>query len=55
MQGWRALHQDFIDNKLRVTWVDGTDDPANDIIELIDMREIDFIDMLAEERGFKLS
>ncbi len=26
---WYSLHTDFIDEKIRVTFVNGTDDPAN--------------------------
>ena len=26
---WRALHNDFVDGKIRVTFVNGVDDPIN--------------------------
>jgi len=31
---WKSLHTDFINNKYRITWVNGTDDPENDPIEV---------------------
>ena len=52
--GWRSLHQDSIDGKKRVTWVNGSDDPDNQPIQFRDMTEREFINYLAETHGITI-
>jgi len=47
MIGFRALHQDHINLELRVTWVNGSDNPSNDIVQKRSLTQRAFIQEIA--------
>ena len=55
MIGYRALHQDFIKEKFRVTWVNGTDNPSNNTRTLDTLTERQFIQRLARSQGIRIN
>ncbi len=52
--GWRNLHTEFIDNKIRATWVNGNDDPSNTPEPVTNMTQAQFIKFLAVEFDINL-
>jgi len=55
MSGFRSSHQDFIGGKIRVTWVNGTDDKANIIRPARPLTQRAFIEELAAERNVSIT
>jgi len=54
-RGFRSLNQDLINGRLVVTWVNGTDDPANTPTPTRRMTRTQFVDELAEREQVRLS
>ena len=54
MSNFSALHQDFIDGKLRITWVNGNDNPDNNPRLARQLSQNQFIDELAEGQGVSI-
>jgi len=54
MSTFRSLHEDFVPNGIKVTWVSGSDDPGNTPRTLRPMTESNFIKEQAESQGVRI-
>jgi len=52
---FHAIHHDIIDNKQRVTWINGTDDPNNTPRQLRRMTEREYVKRLARGEGIAIN
>jgi len=54
MSNFRSLHEDFINGEIKVTWVNGTHDPANTPRQLRPMTQTNYIKELAARDNVKI-